>query len=362
MRVFLLLPLFACNQDYDVIGKPVEVDPGDVTECGFTQVEDTDFYEYDCNPVFSTTGEGWAASIDSTAFAVTEVMDHPFYQLWYTGVPDDGDMGEYGLGYAVSPQGTDWTPHEDNPLLEEPDDDEWDYSSMDAMHVVWDPEERSYLMVYQGLNEDLQNLDMGVATSPDGVDWERSDDNPVLDLMEHVDGVSGWCWPLGLSLGEVAGYTGYIAGNSGRNDACEVYRINASDETHWETDDEVQLEAGDAGEFDDEGFVSIAVAELDGERYMFYAGFGDWLQNGNYQMSNEHFLGYAIRDDGEWEKQDGPVPVNQTDDGMVTAVAASTVGDRIHLWITDLYEIDGEEQSAVGYYLFDPNRGEEHED
>jgi hypothetical protein len=55
----ILLPwsLFGCAQDYALEATPVDVNPGDVVECGFTEVEGTDFSSYDCNPVFTTTDE-----------------------------------------------------------------------------------------------------------------------------------------------------------------------------------------------------------------------------------------------------------------------------------------------------------------
>jgi hypothetical protein len=56
--------------------------------------------------------------------------------------------------------------------------------------------------------------------------------------------------------------------------------------------------------------------------------------------------------DGAWVPEDDPIPVNMTEEGEVSAVAANTVGTRIHLWITDNY--DGVQ--AVGYFLYDPDQ------
>lgn len=346
----MLLLLAACS-DYDLVAGPVDVDPGDVVDCAFTRVEDTDFYAYDCNPVFTTTGEAWAPTIDSTTFVVTEVMGHPFYQLWYTGVPDADALGDYALGYAVSADGTEWIPNPENPLLED-EAGAWDASSMDAMQVVWDPGTGQYVMVYQGLNEAQGNLDLGVATSPDGVAWTRYAGNPVLDLTAAAAGLQGWCWPLGLSLGPVTGYTGYIAGIADRSDACEVYQLNAADITTWTPSDDKVLPAGEDGEWDDKGFVSLATAELDDHAYLFYAGFGDWQQTGAYQTSRHHFFGMAEEQDGHWVKHGAPIPLNTTEEGEVVSVAARKVGSRIHLWVTDNWG----DTSGVGYFLFDPHR------
>ncbi len=348
--VALLALLAGCEQDYSVIPKPVDVDPGDITECGFTRVDDTAFYRYDCNPVFSTTGEDWADTIRGTTFFVTEVLDHPFYQLWYTGT-EDGEADEFSLGYAVSPDGTTFTPHPDNPLLDEPEDrDAWDADAMDGMQVVWDPNSNRYVMLYQGYNLDGDtDWGLGAAISGDGVSWKRIESNPVVNLSQGQGSVTQWCWPLGLTLGEVSGFTGYVAGatNTGH---CEVYRINGSSVGDWTPDDDLVFPAGERGAWDDEGYISLAIAELADTRYMFYVGFDDWEDHGTYRSAMHPFMGMATMEDGEWERDDDIVPVNNTSDGDVTAVAARTVGSRIHLWITDDY--DG--VSAVGYFLFDP--------
>jgi hypothetical protein len=369
MRNFLLILLLGCGQDYDVVPKPVDVDPGEVTECGFTRVVDpdsgagTDFYEYDCNPVFSTTGEDWAGTIRGTTFLVTEVMDHPFYQMWYTGMTQeeadqtDNDI-HFGLGYAVSAEGTDWTPYPDNPLLQEPEArDAWDADSLDGMQVLWDNDTSQYVMLYQGYDlGGTTDWGLGVATSDDGRAWKRLPGNPVVNLNVTEAPIVGWCWPLGLSLGEVAGYTGYVAGSQ-RSGKCEVYRINASDVQHWTPDSDMVLAAGENGEFDDQGFSSLAVASIKNDKYMFYAGFGDWEDHSDegYRSALHHFVGLATVQDGVWVKL-GRVPINTTDNGDVGGIAANTVGGRIHLWVTDTYEIDGVEQQAVGYFLFDPAR------
>ncbi len=349
-RVALLPLLLGCEQDYEVVPKPVDVNPGDITECGFTRVEDTAFYRYDCNPVFSTTGEDWADTIRGTTFLVTEVLGHPFYQLWYTGVTDDPSSEAFGLGYAVSPDGTEWTPHKENPLLEEPEDRlAWDADAMDGMAVVWDPQTEQYVNLYQGYNiEGTTPWGLGVATSPDGVSWRRIDANPVVNLSEAHEGVR-YCWPLGLTLGDIAGYTGYVAGarNTGH---CEVYRINAANVSDWTPSTDLVFAVGERGEWDDEGFSSLAIADLKGTRYVFYVGFDDWEDHDTYRSALHPFLGMAIARDGEWVREGGIIPVHNTEEGAISAVAARTVGSRIHLWITDDY--DG--VSAVGYFLFDP--------
>jgi hypothetical protein len=367
----LLTLLTSCGQDYEFLPDNPNVHPGDVTECDFTRVGTTPFYEYGCNPVFSTTGENWAETIKSTAFLVTEVMGHPFYQLWYSGVVDENQLGEFGLGYAISPDGTKWEANLANPLLEEPASSAWDGSSMDAMQVVWDPTTQQYVMLYQGYNLDNNpsTWGLGVATSTDGREWVRLPYNPVVDFTNSSPSDPRWCWPLGLTLGEVAGFTGYVGGSEAGSQKCEVYPINAGDVTQWNPSQNKVYAAGPAGSFDDEGFTSLAIAELDGIHYMFYVGFSDWQNFATYSTTLNHSLGWATSTDGRnWTRglipeaaisgisqEAGPLQLRESETGVISHVAAHRVDNRIHMWVTD--EWDGNQ--AVGYYLFDPQRAEE---
>ena len=101
----LALVFTACEQEYEIVNEPVDVDPAEVTECDFTQVESSDFFAYDCNPVFQGTGEAWSGDIGSIGFHTTQVSGHPFYQMWYTADATSGAAYELGYELAMRP---DW--------------------------------------------------------------------------------------------------------------------------------------------------------------------------------------------------------------------------------------------------------------
>ncbi len=362
VRSIPLFLLLACEQDYTVNPTPPDVDPADVTECGFTRVESTAYYRYDCNPVFSGTGEDWADEIGPTAFNVTEVVGHPFYQLWYVGYVDDGSsFPPYAMGYAISPDGTEFTAHEDNPVLDQGQSAAFDSDYMSGNQVIYDPEAGEYVMIWQGIHDDpkpekiLNGL--GVASSTDGRNWERFAKNPVFDFGSDEARDVNYCWPLDLTLGEVAGYTGYVAGSSDGSNVCEVYKLNASGFGNWEASDKVVLPVGERDAWDATGMIAMSIANLGGTRYMFYVGFESWTRQGNYVMATNSKLGLAVYDEneGEWVKESEPLPLNLTENGDVSGVEALRVGNRIHLWITDAYEIDGETKQAIGYFLYDPD-------
>ena len=337
-----------CQQEYELV-QPVDVNPGDVTECGFTRVDDTAFYAYDCNPVFTATGEDWAPDVGSMAFNVTYVMGHPFYQLWYVAYDDDDN---YAMGYAVSNNGTDWEPYPDNPLISNEGAKGFERDVMQANEVLWDPDRGEYVMIYSGLNlSGSSDGGTGVLTSPDGIDWTRIDANPVLLANDTgVPGVSGFCWPLDINLVGGQGYTGYIAGTRSASGPCEAFRLDGSGPGDWTVDKDVAFPAGGDGDWDDEGLISLNEADLDGDNYLFYVGFGKWTSNGSVRTATNSYLGWAREKDGDWDKEPDPIPINTTEEGEVSAVGAVTVGDRVHLWVTDNY--DGE--TGVGLFLYDP--------
>jgi hypothetical protein len=350
----LALILAGCTTEYEVIPEPPDVDPGEVTECGFTRLAGTDFYSYDCNPVFTTSGEGWASAIGSTTFNVTEVLGHPFYQLWYIGAADEDALGDYGLGYAISDDGTTFQSYGGNPVLSSPPSPQaWNYSGMQGMQVVWDPSAMQYLLLYGGYNVDTSQWLLGVATSPDGQVWNQSPSNPVFDLTRPTGGLQGFCWPLGLSLGSVAGYKGYVAGYDTLDGPCEIYSLSSGDGQTWSMDNQIVLRAGPANSWNDEGYINTSIAELDGTYYMFFVGFGDWENHGTYKSSKNMYLGWAKAEGapGNWQIEPDRIPIHQTPLGEVGSVAAHRVGNRIHLWVSDVW--DGE--SGIGYYLYDPN-------
>ena len=198
--------LVSCTSEYDLTGERPDVDPGEVTECGFTGVSGAYISSYDCNPVFTTTGEVQAADVGSVAFHTTEVLGHPFYQIWYVGFPEGGGYGTYSLGYAVSGDGTTWDTHPQNPLVASEGGNAWDRDIMDGVQIVWDDSGSRYVASYQGARVgtdpafDPSVFGLGILTSPDGVTWTKHPGNPVIDFTADPFAVEPRvCWPLSLT-------------------------------------------------------------------------------------------------------------------------------------------------------------------
>jgi hypothetical protein len=345
-----------CGQDYTVL-QPPDVDPDDVTECPFSPVSGTRFSRYDCNPVFASTDEDWVeGGVGSVGFHAEEVLGHAFYQMWYaTGRSD----GRWGLGYAISPDGTNWTALDDNPVFGNPNTG-WNRDVMGSVQIVWQGDAQQYVLVYQGINFDTDGNGLGVLTSTDGQTWEEGNGGqPLIELSEQIGGVS-YCWPLALTWDGFGGFRGYInGGRAAQNDVCEVYTYAGNDIFEIRPDNDAPVLAAGPGAYDRKGVASAAVVKLGETWYMFYSGIRDWepIPNTNFVAAYDTKLSLATSPDGvNWTKsEDNPIDEISLVRGpsVIGNIAAQVVGPRIHLWIDDYYEdIDA---SAVGYFLYEPD-------
>lgn len=110
------------------------------------------------------------------------------YKMWYTGLNNNG-LG-YIL-YAQSSDGINWTRPISNPVLSPGTaNDAWDKESVNKCAVIAD--NGIYRMYYTGWSNQWGNWHIGLATSVDGITWEKHN-TPVLS------GTSGWEYQIGTS-------------------------------------------------------------------------------------------------------------------------------------------------------------------
>jgi predicted GH43/DUF377 family glycosyl hydrolase len=102
------------------------------------------------------------------------LKDGTTYRMWYHGY----DGTHWRLGYATSVDGTSWTKHEGNPVMDLGPDGSWDDNHVIQPYVMKDG--GLYRMWYTG--EDQVHMRIGYASSPDGITWTKSASNPLLDL------------------------------------------------------------------------------------------------------------------------------------------------------------------------------------
>ncbi|MBN2169505.1 MAG: hypothetical protein JW738_09695, partial [Actinobacteria bacterium] len=98
------------------------------------------------------------------------------YKMWYLGNAA-GNVGR--IGYATSPDGTNWTKSAVNPVLDIGAPGSFDETSIDDFIMLPRPWAGDYLIAYVGRNAGGV-LGLGMATSADGVTWTKDPASPII--------------------------------------------------------------------------------------------------------------------------------------------------------------------------------------
>jgi predicted GH43/DUF377 family glycosyl hydrolase len=298
--------------------------------------------KYENNPILNVGDPGtWESNLSGP----TSVIYHDgIYEAWLFGTDDEG-TGR--IGYASSSDGIIWDKYENNPVLVPGNQGEWDDTNTDHACVLLI--DGTYKMWYMG--EDESSARIGYATSTDGLNWEKYNGNPVLNLgtagtwdeneVMHpsvvFDGSTYHMWYNGY--GQDVQRTGYATSPDGIN--WTKYSGNPV------------LTIGDPGVWDDYMLALMRVIYKDNEFKIWYTA-GDGTDG-----SSKYFrIGYATSPDGiTWSKsENNPVldkgEVGAWDSlGVVTStVIFDTTGKIYKMWYGGL---DGS-YGGTGYAISDP--------
>jgi predicted GH43/DUF377 family glycosyl hydrolase len=93
-----------------------------------------------------------------------------------------GPNSSYRIGFATSPDGVNWTRSQNNPVLTAGSPGAWDSGYVIVPHVVF--HDGIYKMWYRGTDDPTAGLHAGIgyATSTDGATWVKYGGNPVLTV------------------------------------------------------------------------------------------------------------------------------------------------------------------------------------
>jgi hypothetical protein len=238
------------------------------------------------------------------------------FKAWYAaaGVSVVGDSVLRGrIGHAHSIDGVNWTKHGDpSPVLDVGDPGSWDSRWLDTPAVVRDND--FYRLYYYGDSLNAPHSAIGLATSPDGIEWTKHEGNPVLTKGEDLLEWDGF-WiesPTVLYDAQAAlyrmWYTGVGCGPGLPFDQSVKIGYAASpDGETWTKDtfDNPVLDVGGPGEWDDGWVATPAVLKVGGVFTMWYCGVSvaDFLADG---MIDTLGIGYAESPDGViWTRNDG---------------------------------------------------------
>ncbi|MHC1706077.1 MAG: T9SS type A sorting domain-containing protein [Bacteroidales bacterium] len=143
---------------------------------------------------------------DKWAYSNTVLFEDGIYKMWYTG----NDGMSCSIGYATSTDGINWQKDANNPIMQGLFNGDWDEKNVQNPRVLH--QNGIYQMWYNGGNSVSNDYQIGYATSTDGITWERSILNPVLQTGQDWEYDSDWCWmPMVIYSQGVYSmwYTGY---------------------------------------------------------------------------------------------------------------------------------------------------------
>ncbi len=148
-----------------LVGLDASSQPGDLL-----LARNTDFWEKQgAGPVFTPGPLG--AWDESSVNAVHVLFDAGVYKMWYSGCRSTA----CSIGYATAPDGVSWSRHGGNPVLPL-NSTGWD-ETIGNPYVI--KEDSLYRMWFAG-NSVMGTIEIGHATSPDGIQWTKDPSNPVL--------------------------------------------------------------------------------------------------------------------------------------------------------------------------------------
>jgi sucrose-6-phosphate hydrolase SacC (GH32 family) len=153
---------------------------GNVRQLGYaTSHNGIKWTKYPRNPVLQAGPESYDQFVAGHG---TVLHEDGLYKLWYHAIGDLDGIGDVDaiIAYATSPDGIQWTKH--GPVLVGVPDS-WDTG-------LWGPSvlkvNGTYWMWYSA-GGPIYNISIGAATSPNGVDWTRVGDSPVITDLGFIN-------------------------------------------------------------------------------------------------------------------------------------------------------------------------------
>ncbi|MGB5848520.1 MAG: T9SS type A sorting domain-containing protein [Ignavibacteriaceae bacterium] len=248
--------------------------------------------------------------------------DSSRYESWFTAsVGPSVGWRPYRIGFAASEDGINWTTYPD-PVLIPGVGGEWDSNTVEAPSVI--RENGQYKMWYTTFNEPGTSK-IGYATSPDGVNWTKYNDNPIFEAGTQPWEAGGVYFGCVMPLG--GGYKMWYGGFTVGFTSEAIGYATSTDGILWQRDtlNNPVLPPSPSG-WDDTGVYAPNVLLIDNFYYMWYSGWGTIDQ-----------IGLATSYDGvNWIKHDSnpvlkPSP-GQWDHYVVNGGSVMFIDDTLYMW------------------------------
>ena len=239
--------------------------------------------DYVNNPIF-TINDGPSSVIALGAHIV--YLDNGTYKMWYSGTNSSGNLNVY---YAESIDGINWVKKTDTPVLSPGQPGTWDDYSVGVGAII--KENGIFKMYYQGWHDVNGEWSVGLATSTDGIQWQKKD-VPVLTPSSNENQLGPW------SIMKI-------------NNLYYLYYTNR-DYPYYSINLAISQDGINWNEYENNPILKVTKE---------WEGMGVYqpsviYDQGNFEMvymsSNANAFGYAVSNDGiNWKKDDNPIFTQQ---------------------------------------------------
>ncbi len=131
---------------------------------------------------------------NTAVYGPSVILENGSYKMWFTTqdavINNQSTDGKGNIGFATSIDGINWNIHP-TPVVAADTQDNWDKAVCGEPSVV--KIGNTYHMFYSVLDQfDVENFQIGYATSSNGIDWIKSINNPVITNGEVGQWDSYW--------------------------------------------------------------------------------------------------------------------------------------------------------------------------
>lgn len=185
-------------------------------------VPETPWVDFAGNPILSKFNNGY----DSKGISHPVILyENGSYKMWYNGMSEEGGSFTF---YATSADGINWERRSNTPVFLPSDGNGWDNKAVYTRSII--KENGTYKLFYAGYSSTTNRWQIGMASSPDGINWTRYQNNPIIASSFNP-------WEYNLGLGDIVKannqYYLYYTGRAIYTNEDKIGLATSTDGTNW---------------------------------------------------------------------------------------------------------------------------------